>query len=113
MKKRITTIIVVSALIALICTCIFIYKYNYPTYYGFKDRLILGSTFDEITLMYGEPDISNQKYGSSTPPSWMGYLVKPSRPTWWDKTWPEYYYIRFDKNGIAYKIEVIEWRFGG
>ncbi len=104
--KKAIVIIVITIIITFTIVPAGVYWYNHPTHYLYNDRWIIGKSASEIEEKYGE----FEKHFSNS----SGYCVKPSRIDWWgDATWPEYYMIYFDENGIAYKVEVVEGGWGG
>lgn len=89
-KKRL--VIVCCVIIAL--ELLFVaYKIVFPTSYPYVDRWIIGKTEDEIIAVYGEPDVTH------------GYRIGYESYKSLLSSGPEYYYIHFDKNGIANLVE--------
>lgn len=109
-KKKILTIAIII-IVTFTFASIGIYWYKHPTHYLYEDDWIIGKDADQIEQRYGSYDINWETiYGSLI----KGYCVKPSTTDWWgDATWPEYYMIYFDKNGKAYKVDVVVGGWGG
>ncbi len=103
-KKR-TIIIIVTIIVVFAIGFVGIYWYNHPTHYLFEDRWIIGKDANKIEQRYGDFD---KEIGDS-----KGYCVEPARVGFFGTSWPKYYMIYFDENGVAYKVQVEDGGWGG
>ena len=110
MKKKI--IISSICLVLILISSIGIYWYYHPTHYKFNDRLIIGSTAEEITDKYG--DFSKKWVNEETKEITTAfYMVRENTPelimSYDNSLW---YEIHF-KDGIAVKVRLQEGWYGG
>ena len=92
-KRRKNLVISCSAIIVVEILLIIAFNLMFPTSYPYVDRWIIGKTEDEIIAVYGEPDVTH------------GYRIGYESYKSLLSSGPEYYYIHFDKNGIANLVE--------
>jgi len=92
-KRRKKLVIGCSVVLASEILLVTAYNILFPTCFPYVDLWIKGKTEAEIISVYGEYDI---KHGGR-----IGYELTKS----FLSSGPEYYYIHFDKNGIADLVE--------
>ncbi len=96
-KLVIATSVVTLAIITLGGSFILIFPHHFP----YVDSWIIGKSADEIISVYGEPDYHSDGYK-------MGYVVGTDNGFFgiMASNLDEYYYIRFDENGLANDVSI-------
>lgn len=112
-KKLFVFLLSVLILIVMVFTGIKIFQYYHPTYYKFNDRFVIGNSIENIEERYGPLDfVGYTSDGLKT----MRYFAEEGSPAFFHisvfwhpayTTW--YYYIYFDENDIAQKVELKEF----
>ena len=109
MKKKL--LIVLAAVVLVIGASIAVFKYYHPTYYAYNDRLVIGSTPEQIVERYGE--FHNVWYDTQGNVSGATYMIHDNTPElimgYDDSLW---YDIDFD-DGVAVKVNLREGWIGG
>ncbi len=95
--KRKYWLIIAEGIVVL---CIVLFFYLFPTQFPYMDNWIIGKTREEIVNLYGEPTGYDWD-------SMIAYDLGPDRGFFGIMSdahhW--YYYIHFDANGVACKVE--------
>ena len=111
-KKQIITLLsVIASALLIVVTAVSLFKYNYPTYYPYKDREIIGCTPEEIEAKYGE--FWAQSTDDSGTVTFAKYMIRENTPDLImskdDSLW---YHIYF-KDGVAVRVKLQEGHPGG
>lgn len=85
----------IALLLLSVCAAYFVSHKTCPKY---NDWWIIGSSYEEIVEKYGEFDYNN---GST-----KGYYLGKDKSPIMNSGQDMYYWIDFDENGIATKVEV-------
>ena len=111
-KKQIITLFsVIAAAVLIVVTTVSLFKFNYPTYYPYKDREIIGSTPEEIKEKYGE--FWSQSMDDSGTVTFAKYMIQENTPEWimsYDNS--IWYHIYFE-DGVAVRVKLQEGHPGG
>ena len=83
---------------ALILICAVLFFISHRTALRFNDWTVLGSSADEVKAKYGSFD---REYGST-----KGYYIGDDDSPVMPSHQPQYYWIKFDKNGTAKEVYV-------
>ena len=110
-KKQIVTLfsVIVSALL-IVVTAVSLFKYNYPTYYPYKDREIIGCTPEEIEAKYGE--FWALYRNEENVPTAAEYMIREDYTDYLGNDDSLSYYIVF-KDGVAVRVRLQKGRPGG
>ena len=100
-KKKTKLVVIPIILTTLLCGCVILWNVIFPTEYPYVDNWIYGKTQEEIVATYGEPFSQNETHLSYN----LGDAGKIFGVRFLDEIGTEIYYIYFDENGKAYKIE--------
>lgn len=107
MKKKIIISVCVVVSLAIF---IGIYAYTHPTHFAYNDKLVIGSTEEEIVNKYGEFYGSRYDEGVITHAT---YKIRDNTPEWFmsydNSLWYEIYF----ENGIAVRVKLREGYIGG
>lgn len=109
-NKRKKFFIVISALLLIVMGIGGTYWFYHPTHYRYNDRLVIGKTAAQIEERYG--DFDKVFYYENGELASAGYLTEPSKITYLGKTWPKYYFIKF-QDGKAISVKIVEGGWGG
>ena len=108
-KKQIITLFsVIAAAVLIVVTAVSLFKFNYPTYYPYKDREIIGCTPEEIIEEYGE--FSKNLYDEERQSGFVAYMVREKTDSSYDNSL--WYEIHF-KDGVAVSVRSQEGWYGG
>ena len=111
-KKQIITLLsVIASAVLIVVTTVSLFKFNYPTYYPYKDREIIGCTPEEIKEKYGE--FWSQSMDDSGTVTFAKYMIQENTPEWimsYDNS--IWYHIYFE-DGVAVRVKLQEGHPGG
>ena len=110
-KKQIITLFsVIASALLIVVTAVSLFKYNYPTYYPYKDREIIGCTPEEIEAKYGE--FWALYRNEENVPTAAEYMIREDYTDYLGNDDSLSYYIVF-KDGVAVRVRLQKGRPGG
>jgi hypothetical protein len=110
-KKQVVTLFsVIASALLIVVTAVSLFKYNYPTYYPYKDREIIGCTPEEIEAKYGE--FWALYRNEENVPTAAEYMIREDYTDYLGNDDSLSYYIVF-KDGVAFKVRLQKGRPGG
>ncbi len=110
-KKQIITLFsVIASALLIVVTSVSLFKYNYPTYYPYKDREIIGCTPEEIEAKYGE--FWALYRNEENVPTAAEYMIREDYTDYLGNDDSLSYYIVF-KDGVAVRVRLQKGRPGG
>ncbi|MBQ2241413.1 MAG: hypothetical protein II319_04670 [Clostridia bacterium] len=110
-KKQVVTLFsVIASALLIVVTAVSLFKYNYPTYYPYKDREIIGCTPEEIEAKYGE--FWALYRNEENVPTAAEYMIREDYTDYLGNDDSLSYYIVF-KDGVAVRVRLQKGRPGG
>ncbi len=78
-----------------------LFQASHSTYYAYNDRAILGQDINDIREKYGEFDEGTLKQGQQGE---VGYYIYTDNGPIMPDHLKHYYRLKYDENGIVYKV---------